>query len=99
MLSVDFNEVSAVNAGSHPIERVYVGSDIAWTEDEQMRFIVELSGGQLCAFDLSVIDQDYDELDPLMVTWPHGLFSDFFFTMFGTRRISAFTPIVKIRDN
>lgn len=68
MLSVDFNEVSAVNAGSHPIERIYVGSDIAWTEDELMRFIVELSGGQLCAFSLSEIDEAYG-LDMFMMTY------------------------------
>lgn len=79
MLSINFNDISAVNAENAPIERIYAGSDIVWTEDEQMRFIVELSGGQLCAFDLSAVERDYDELDPFMVTWPHGIFSEFIY--------------------
>lgn len=34
MLSINFNDISAVNAENAPIERIYAGSDIVWTEDE-----------------------------------------------------------------
>ena len=97
MLSVDFNEVSAVYARGSQIERVYAGSDLVWTESAPLKLVVELSTGQQFPFDLAEIDQDYEDLDPFYMTWPGQIFADPFIEAFG-RRVGA-VAITKIHDN
>lgn len=98
MLSVDFNEVSAIYARGSQIERVYAGSDLVWTESAPLKLVVELSTGQQFPFDLSALDQEYKNLYPFYMTWSGGrIFADPFAAVFG-RQISS-VAIEKVHDN
>ena len=97
MLSVDFNQVSAITARGSQIERVYAGSDLVWTESAPLKLVVELSTGQQFSFDLHEIDQDYEGLDPFYMTWPGQSFADPFIDAFG-QQVTA-VAIEKVHDN
>ena len=96
MLSVDFNQVSAITARGSQIERVYAGSDLVWTESAPLKLVVELSTGQQFPFDLVEIE-DCEDLDPFFMTYPGQTFADPFAEAFG-RRVNA-VAIEKVHDN
>ena len=101
MLSIDLNEISAItdSSGSR-IERLYVGSDLIWTESEPLKLIIEDIDKNIYAFDLKEIDEPYDELNPrFSISYSNSTFSDFFKDKFGVRYVKDGPKITKIRDN
>ena len=101
MLSIDLNEISAITDSSgSQMERVYVGSDLVWTESEPLKLIIEDADKNIYAFDLKEIDEIYDELNPrFSISYSNSTFSDFFKDKFGVRYVEDGPKITKIRDN
>lgn len=99
MLSIDLNSISAIYTDkTTSIERVYVGSDLVWTDAQPFKFMVELSSGELCAVNLSDVDT-YGDLTPFSMTYSQLNFSDYFKSIFNVRAISDAQPIVTVYDN